>query len=948
MDETQDPACLPSLPSFSAFYEAVNRRKPFPWQSRLAHVVDRTERWPAEVGVPTGLGKTACLEVAIWWLASQADRLPAERTAPTRIWWIVNRRLLVDSTSAHAECIQMLLREPATASSKGAERDLEAVAARLRSLSADPDAEPLEVVRLRGGVARGRPTDPSQPAVVLSTIPMYGSWLLFRGYGLSRSKRPIDAALAGTDSLVLVDEAHLARHMMSLLPALEECVPQARPLLNLARTAPRVVSLTATGDFGAERFKLDEADETHPEIRKRLDAAKPTEIKVFDAHDPVKPLADAASLLLAKSHPPATCIVFTNTPRTARSVKDQLLKRKAAGLSEDDVLVLTGRTREREAEAARREILGAMAAGQPLEGRSRHLVVIATQTLEVGADIDAEFLVTEACGVRALTQRLGRLNRLGRYPHARAVYVHCPSPPPGRGQKNEGWPVYGSEPEQVLGRLQRAADDSRTAADDSRTVNLAPCRVAEVLGEPGDDPGRAPEILPALLWEWVKTTTPPDAAPVEPYFSGIAQPERSVSLIWRVHVPEQGQRLWPRPAERESVDVPIGEVRAALDDDEQLHRIRPDVMAVEGILPADLRPGDLIVLATDRGLLDSDGWAPDSTGQVPDMSILRHGLPLDSEALQRFCKLPTERAREIQKHVSTVVGERLDSDEEADDEERKAALDRLLEALREHPPTDLTDGDFRESDLTGWDDFISQLDRQLSPVIVRDEVPRLRRPRRDQLAVLDDLDETSLSEASSDLGSHCREVGARARRTAEAVGLSPDLANTVEQAGCFHDIGKADVRFQRWLDPDGKARRPVAKSDLPPSRWSAARVEAGWPRGGRHEELSARLVREQIKEATNQLDQETADLLVHLVVSHHGKGRPLVLPVEDGTLATVSYDPGGVAASSAADLSKVDWTQPSRFRRLNDLYGPWGLALLETIVRQADHAVSAGTGTEAR
>ena len=51
--------------------------------------------------------------------------------------------------------------------------------------------------------------------------------------------------------------------------------------------------------------------------------------------------------------------------------------------------------------------------------RERHLIVVATQTLEVGADVDAEYLVTEACGVRALTQRLGRLNRLGRYERAR-------------------------------------------------------------------------------------------------------------------------------------------------------------------------------------------------------------------------------------------------------------------------------------------------------------------------------------------------------------------------------------------------------------------------------------------------------------------------------------------------------------------------------------------------
>ena len=90
------------MPTFAEFYRAINKRDPFPWQARLAAQVD-TKEWPAEVGVPTGLGKTACLDIAVWWLASQADRAPASRTAPTRIWWVVNRRLLVDSTAKHAD-----------------------------------------------------------------------------------------------------------------------------------------------------------------------------------------------------------------------------------------------------------------------------------------------------------------------------------------------------------------------------------------------------------------------------------------------------------------------------------------------------------------------------------------------------------------------------------------------------------------------------------------------------------------------------------------------------------------------------------------------------------------------------------------------------------------------------------------------------------------------------
>ena len=260
--------------------------------------------------------------------------------------------------------------------------------------------------------------------------------------------------------------------------------------------------------------------------------------------------------------------------------------------------------------------------------RERHLVVVATQTLEVGADIDAEYLVTEACGVRALTQRLGRLNRLGHHSHARAVYVHAPPPKrrgrASRGEESESWPVYGEEPARVLERLESACADG-----DDHTVNLQPARVAEVLGAPGDDPGRAPEVLPGILWEWTKTTTRPDGeAPVEPYFSGIQGAEYSVSIIWRVHVPEEGQRLWPRASDREAVDA--ADTRGAgcaLQDGEDVHRLgaRRDDVGTDPCT-ANLRPGDQIVLAADRGLLDRFGWNPAASDPVVDASLAGAGI----------------------------------------------------------------------------------------------------------------------------------------------------------------------------------------------------------------------------------------------------------------------------------------------------------------------------------
>ena len=917
------------LPTFADFYRAIHGRDPFPWQARLARQVTETNEWPQEVGVPTGLGKTACLNVAVWWLAAQADQEPQQRSAPTRIWWVVNRRLLVDSTHEHAERLAQVLKEPDTGGLSRHDSEVVAtVAERLRSLSADPAAPPLDVIRLRGGVASRTPADPSQPTVILCTLPMYGSRLLFRGYGSSRSLLPIDASMAGTDSLVLLDEAHLAPHLRALMGALAECTPGAEALLGDFRSRASITALTATGDTSAERFDLDERDRENPTIIERLNAAKPVEVRTFDTGDTAKLLAEAAVDLLAEAAQPASCLVFANTPKTARDTFERLRRREP----DAEMLLLTGLNREREAEGIRERILdpatGMAAARHRDSTRERHLVVVATQSLEVGADLDAEYLVTEACGIRALTQRLGRLNRLGHHQHARAVYVHA-SPPKRRGRggrsgEAESWPVYGEEPARVLQRLQQAC------ADGEDCVNLSPARVAEVLSAPDDDPGRAPEVLPGILWEWTKTTTRPDGeAPVEPYFSGIQGADYSVSLIWRVHVPEEGRRLWPRASDREAVDVSIREVREALQDAEDIHRLAPDGVTVERTTVANLRPGDQVVLAADRGLLDRFGWNPDESESVVDVSLSAQGLPLDSKAIRRLCGV------EVTPHLEIALGE--DEEDELDQSERAEAVEAILAALRaaESPPG-WGGGE--------WDAYT----RTLRPAIERPrrEVARLRvevpEPQRPCSDFGSEHDEMSLTPEAVELDRHGQAVGAMARSIAERIGLPTSLAEIVERAGALHDIGKADGRFQRWLDPEGQRDAPMAKSTTAHHRWETTRAASGWPRGGRHEDLSARLVRAWLERHPSWSDPWSRDLLIHLVISHHGNGRPLIAPVDDGTASKVSAIVDGVAVEAPADLACVDWSQPRRFRKLNDRYGPWGLALLEATVRMADWRVSAG------
>ena len=512
--------------------------------------------------------------------------------------------------------------------------------------------------------------------------------------------------------------------------------------------------------------------------------------------------------------------------------------------------------------------------------------------------------------------------------------------------------MYGAEPNLVLERLKRRGFEEDT--------DLRPRRIAERLGEPADDPGRAPEVLPDLLWEWVKTTTPPQgAAPVEPYFSGVSDPQRSVSVLWRVFVPaaepshdttgdeiDQAEttykplRLWPRSSPDETVDVPIGEFREALRAQDIDHVVRQsfDTDAVETVGLRDLRPADLIVLPTDVGMHDEFGWAPDSRESVTDLSLERSGLPLDRQAFERLCvKKSGEATARILDAVRALEG---DEKEEPDDILAREAAEHLIALLRDY--------DVVGFEPDHWHSFLDALEP--TPVRHLNEVPRLELRSGARSARIDELEEMSLCRslppAAMELMAHGAAVGERAGELAEALGLPRPLTDLIQTAGQFHDVGKADRRFQRWLSPDAHVGEPGyiprAKSDMATSRWSAARRDAGWPRGGRHEELSARLARDWLSKATHSLDPGEQDLLVHLIVSHHGKGRPLVVPVGDGAAEQVEWTfPDGIRSEASGDLAQTDWSQPSRFRRLNNRYGPWGLALLETIVRQADHEVSA-------
>jgi len=905
---------VPEVAAFGDFYRGVNGRAPFAWQSRLAELVIGTG-WPPEIGVPTGLGKTSCLDIAVWALAQSAAS--GAQRLPTRTWYVVNRRLLVDAAWAHGKHLAKLLEDPSLAEQSRAA--VASVATALGSLAGfGAQGGPCYVTRLRGGAEVGaRPPDPSQPSLLFATVPMFASRWLFRGYGSSTTMRPVDAAHAGIDTLVLLDEAHLSRPLLQLVNDAAACdIGDPGAVVRGLRSRPVVVAMTATGETAGERFELDDADRADPVVSRRLHAPKQGQLVETTENELAEELARRALAVVNGQND--ACVVFANTPRTARDVSGHLRSLSRRTSRDVDVMLVTGRVRDWEGDQIRERLLDpGMGLGSGSDKQlARPLVVVATQTLEVGADVDFDHMVTETAGVRSLVQRLGRLNRLGNRPHATCTVCH----PAGSKRSH----VYGEETEKVWARLQAA----RCAAGD---LDLSPSNLSTIIGLPEDSPDRVGQLLPAHLWEWAKTTVPPAGeAPVELFFEGFAA-DADVSIVWRAHRPDNGLRMFPAVSSAEAVEVHLGEVRDVLED-RKVRRLAPDRASLETVGAAALSPGDVVVLAPEDGLYDEQGWAPGSKETVLDVS------PFGSRNLLVRATALENLAPGCLAHVGILLDrlEEPSEDEAADEAGVVAELVATLKNCEPHPWLS------RDKWLAFLDDLGTTVTRPVGSGNDIDRTPWVGPQRRERTwasaAVRSEaFEELSFTASSHVLHQHLGAVGEAAARLAKRLELPADLVLALRLAGEWHDLGKHDPRFQRWMSPDEPPSEPIAKSGQPRECWESARVLSGWPKGGRHELLSARLARSWLEQHSPACDTE---LVLHLVASHHGEGRPSVKVVEDPAPASVTAEIDGDSVSASGDLACPDWDQPRRFHSVCERYGVWGVALLEALLRQADFAVS--------
>lgn len=908
---------------FAAFFAGVHGgMRPFGWQTRLLESVVGDGRWPDRIVAPTGAGKTVVLDVHVFAVALMA--VGAGPRVPRRLALVVDRRALVDSQFDLARTLHWALRDD----DRGA--IVREVAAALASLRSDrrANADPLVVTSLRGGVPPSRRwvDDPTAAMVICATPAMWGSRLLFRGYGTGRLARPREAGLLAYDSVVVVDEAHLARQLVATarrIYALESMASDPLPVPRL-----QVVEATATADrTGGGRSvgvgdlaAVGESDV----LARRLLTKKPVAL-VASAHWPPRAagrralarlMADQAEALLATHGRTVACIA--NTVSVALAVASEFRKRPRT------VELLVGRMRPHDLASLRRRRPGLLTtAGDPDVD-----VVVATQTIEVGVDADFSAMVTELASGSAIVQRAGRVNRLG---DRASAEVRVIVPDGAIGPK--GAPPY----DQI--ELDAALDWLRRRKVTS--AGLAPWHVSEdpppsatlrrvVLGRP-----EAADVR-LLARTSERLFAEPD---LELWLADDLEADRDVSVVVRAGLgggtlADLALLRATPPRAAESFPASIATVRGLLqrEGERAVYRWREE--EVETLDPSDaLRPGDVIVVDDGASWFTHGVIDPDGEEQVDDVLeaeregepfLLRIGPGMPFDAVTRGL---------VSGRVLTALGEIL-LETPDDGRVRRSAMVRVLEeASRRLEDTAEAGGARRRlahaaallrGRIADTDVVVGPLQDGGSPawVVIADQRAR----HADE-----DVRQTwTGAGAATPLATHQDAVAARAREIAERLVLGAGIAQALHDAGALHDEGKRDPRFQQLLGaaevgPSGAA--PLAKSGRrSPADYRTAIAASGLPTGWRHEQLSA--------VAAWSDAAASRDLVVRLVGTSHGHGRS-AFPHATARLIGQEH-----ALAPASTLLHDEGRWDSIVEATHRSHGFWGCAFLEAILRAADGQVS--------
>ncbi|MGW5317959.1 type I-G CRISPR-associated helicase/endonuclease Cas3g [Nocardia thailandica] len=909
-----------TVADFRDFFAAVNDGAvPYAWQKRLLEEVSTTGRWPDRIVAPTGSGKSSVVDIHLFAVALYAAG--AGVRVPRRLAVVVNRRALVDRHSERSAQIAHWMAQAPEGTV------LEEVSRQLEGLRTIDRGVPFDQVNLRGGVALDRSwlDDPCSAQVICATPDMWGSRILFRGYGASRLAAPRAAGLLAVDSVMVLDEAHLNRQLLQTARRISTLLEGAPSTLSMPGL--QVVETTATPGRDAITLTergVDEADlDEDAELRRRLTTPKRL-TRVESSHWPpgrsgrtdyLVELADQ-TLRLHKEFGRAgsdgrTVGCFVNTVSTALEISAMLRKHGVR------VATAVGRMRPHDRRNLPEGLL--TPAGNPDVD-----VLVATQTLEVGVDLDLAAAVSELADAQALAQRSGRVNRTGSAGETEFVVVG-PDPDSalfdvvaGKETRSLRVPPYALKGHSA-GYDHLARTWSWLGEFESSESGI--CPMALTRHPPEQSPPRRTLLQRLELNDtWLLARTDGsllaepdiglwlrDALDSESASGGLAVRELPQDTIVAVDLlrmtPPVTDEIYP--ASLHDLRKVVAGILDSRSDGTHSEAARAFVFRA-GSLTEVLRSGDSVDAAVWPGdvVVVDDQHKVCASGVVVASPTHVGSDAYESGQVRRVRVFDRPDSPEWVRQLLHDLGDLVQRQAEPDPHEVWAVIADYAEQLGIEPATESwlpPDWGSLEHPSGGW-------------ILIQQDV-----------SADDDTVRQTRSENVVQLEAHSSAVADRARCIAESLRLPDDIVHTVQTAGLWHDEGKRDHRFQRFRLINFDRTQILAKSPRTPRRARQADFTGGLATGWRHEQLSALLA------AT----AGVSGVSLRLIGTSHGYGRPGFPHSAHELLdsqhpehrhdAIELFDAG--AWDSLIDATDLQWTV-------------WGTAYLEAIVRAADCQVS--------
>lgn len=669
-----------SKQSFDEFFAEAMGRDPkecgaHPYQRAIAKENDL----PELLCVPTGCGKTAAMVLGWLWRRFRHESANVRAATPRRLVYCLPMRTLVEQV--RASVVSWLRNLDLLAGDVGVGNDA------YRPTWADGR---IPVFTLMGGEERADwQAYPEREAVLVGTQDMLLSRALNRGYAAFPSRWPVDFGVINTDALWVLDEAQIMGVGRTTSAQLQFFA--TRRTTENVRAAPRKsVWMSATlgvgdrepPDSGRERVEVptwmrtpERAANAESLVMQTLSRQEREAPTGKDEPSELQRVVHASKLLMLRtkgnecwtfendalvreivnSAKGRLTLAVVNTVARARVLFDRVQTATQAFSQgqRPDVVLLHSRLRA----CDRASHLARVTDSLPPAGR----IVVSTQVLEAGVDLDAHSLYTEVAPWPSLVQRFGRLNRRGRHQGAQAVVFDVP---------------FDDSKAQKLTKKeerQKALEEAQTAA--ARPYDWADLEEgrAQLAGINGSLPtlDKLPRLSLPLDGPVLRQFHVADAFDTDPDLSGghtdvsgfIRSRERDldVYLLWRLIGEDLDEQ--PPPHSDEICAVPVYELTQALRG-KQAHRLsfgkrHRRKHAWEGLRIAEgsVRAGDTLMLDLQvGGYTEERGWlgpGQDAGRSKPTTYVARHG---DRRAWLRATPAGAEPVADIDDRLRGYAG----------------------------------------------------------------------------------------------------------------------------------------------------------------------------------------------------------------------------------------------------------------------------------------------------